>query len=74
MLTLFLTFGWLWHIGQFPSASVAKLFIVLWVVMSLVNMWIGVSKAGYSISEELFVLPQVLLPPVLAAGLVLLAS
>lgn len=74
LLGLFVAFAWLWHIGQFPSVSAAKLFIALWALISVINMWVGVSKAGYSISDELLVLPQVLLPPLLAAGLVVLAS
>ena len=31
----------------------AKLFIPLWLVLAAVNMWIGVSQAGYSVAEEL---------------------
>jgi hypothetical protein len=72
LLGLFVTFGWLWHIGRFPNADILKLFIVAWAVISLVNMYVGVSKVGYSIGEELLVLPQVLLPPVLAAGVLIL--
>ncbi|TLY58047.1 MAG: hypothetical protein E6K52_13590 [Gammaproteobacteria bacterium] len=30
----------------------AKLFIPLWLVLSGVNMWMGVSRAGYSVAEE----------------------
>jgi hypothetical protein len=31
----------------------AKLFIALWLLAALVNMWVGVSRAGYSVAEEL---------------------
>ncbi len=31
----------------------AKIFIALWLVAALVNMWVGVSRAGYSVAEEL---------------------
>ena len=34
------------------AASAAKLFIPLWLVAAGVNMWIGVSKAGYTIADE----------------------
>ena len=34
-------------------ARAALVFIALWVVGAGINMWIGVSKAGYSVSEEL---------------------
>lgn len=35
------------------SAAGAKMFIVLWLVAALVNLWIGVSRAGYTVLEEL---------------------
>ena len=35
------------------SAAGAKTFIALWLLAALVNMWIGVSRAGYSVAEEL---------------------
>ena len=34
-------------------ARAALIFIVLWAVGAGINMWIGVSKAGYSVAEEL---------------------
>jgi hypothetical protein len=33
-------------------ASGAKLFIPLWLVAAGINMWIGVTRAGYSVAEE----------------------
>lgn len=74
LLALFVTFGWLWHVGQFPNAQIVKLFIPIWLVISLVNMWIGISRAGYPFNEELAILPQVFLPPTLAAGFLLTLS
>lgn len=41
--------------GPTPAGSVAsaaKLFIPLWLVAAGINMWIGVSKAGYTVAEE----------------------
>ncbi len=32
--------------------SATRVFIGLWLVASLVNMWIGVSRAGYSVAAE----------------------
>jgi hypothetical protein len=29
-----------------------KYFLVLWLVATLVNMWVGVNKAGYSVKDE----------------------
>jgi hypothetical protein len=31
----------------------AQLFIPLWLIGAGINMWIGVSRAGYSVAEEL---------------------
>ena len=33
-------------------ATGAKVFIPLWLVAAGINMWLGVSKAGYSVAEE----------------------
>jgi len=30
-----------------------KIFIPIWLAAALLNMWVGVARAGYSISEEL---------------------
>jgi hypothetical protein len=41
--------------GAAPAAGLAggaKLFIPLWLVAAAVNMWIGVSKAGYTVADE----------------------
>ena len=35
------------------AATGAKAFIALRLVAALVNLWIGVSRAGYSVAEEL---------------------
>jgi hypothetical protein len=34
------------------DATTIKYFLVLWLVATLANMWVGVSKAGYSIKDE----------------------
>ena len=41
--------------ANYPDAvRVATLgYIVLWFVIAGANMWVGVAKAGYSVSEEL---------------------
>jgi hypothetical protein len=33
-------------------ATTIKYFLVLWLAVTLVNIWVGVSKAGYSIKDE----------------------
>jgi len=40
-----------------PTAAIGivkavKVFIPLWLVAAGINMWVGVSKAGYSVAEE----------------------
>jgi multisubunit Na+/H+ antiporter MnhF subunit len=30
----------------------AKLFIPLWLIIAGINLWIGVSRAGYTVAEE----------------------
>lgn len=37
-------------------AAAARLFIPLWLAASLVNMWVGVSRAGYTVLQELPIL------------------
>lgn len=69
LLGLFLLFGRLWG-GSAPDLAVAaKLFIPAWAVVSLVNMWVGVTKAGYSVRDELPILIIVFLVPVAIAGI-----
>ena len=44
-----------WIGGPSPAAALvtaAKVFIPLWLVAAGINMWLGVSKAGYSVAEE----------------------
>jgi hypothetical protein len=33
-------------------AGAAKLFIPLWLLIAGINLWIGVSRAGYTVAEE----------------------
>lgn len=38
-------------IGHPPTAL--KLFLLIWLVVAAVNLWIGVTRAGYTVVEEL---------------------
>lgn len=40
---------------NFPGATLAATaaYVVLWFALAGVNLWVGVSKAGYTIMEEL---------------------
>jgi hypothetical protein len=52
-------------------ASAAKLFIPLWLVAAGINMWVGVSKAGYSVADEAPIFLVVFAVPALVALLIL---
>ena len=46
------------------------IFVVLWFVVAAVNMWMGVTKAGYSFREELPIFLVIFFVPVLVAVIV----
>jgi hypothetical protein len=47
---------WMGGAGTQTVATVAMVFIPVWLAAALLNMWMGVSHAGYSVTEELPVL------------------
>ena len=51
------------------SVTGAKIFIALWLVVAAANMWIGVSRAGYSVAEELPIFLLIFALPAAGAGL-----
>lgn len=52
-----------------PFFRIMKLevYLVLWALVTLVNMWLGITRAGYGFLEELFILPLVWSPSGLVA-------
>jgi hypothetical protein len=53
------------------STSAATLvFVILWFIAAAVNLWIGVTRAGYSFREELPIFLVIFLLPVVVAGMV----
>jgi hypothetical protein len=50
--------------------TAVQIFLPVWLVASLVNMWIGVSRAGYSVAEELPIFLAIFLIPGIAAALI----
>lgn len=46
------------------------IFIALWFIAAAVNMWIGVSKAGYSFMEELPIFLAIFAVPAAVAGFI----
>jgi hypothetical protein len=56
--------------GAQPMANVAKIFIAVWLAAALFNMWVGVSRAGYSVPGELPIFLAIFAIPVAVASLV----
>ena len=57
-------------VGGTPAAGVAgaaKLFIPLWLVLAGVNLWIGVTRAGYTVADEAPIFLVVFAVPAAAA-------
>ena len=69
MLGIFLLFGHLWGDAPASLAAAAKLFIPVWLVVSVTNLWIGVSKAGYTVADETPILLVVFGVPVVLAAI-----
>lgn len=44
---------WIGDTGTGPMVTAAKVFLPIWLVVALLNMWMGVARAGYSVTEEL---------------------
>jgi hypothetical protein len=55
--------------GGMPGALTgAKVFIPLWLVGAAVNLWLGVSQAGYSAAEEFPIFLAIFGGPAAIAG------
>jgi hypothetical protein len=54
---------------SYPGASHAATvtFVVLWLVISAFNLWVGVAKAGYTFAEELPILLLIFGVPTIVA-------
>jgi hypothetical protein len=58
--------------SNYPAATSATtvLFLVVWLAIAAANMWVGVAKAGYSVSVELPIFALIFAVPAAAAVLV----
>jgi hypothetical protein len=56
LLGVFLLFGWLWGHSLAGVATGAKVFLPAWLAVAAVNLWVGVSRAGYTVMQELPIL------------------
>lgn len=59
---------WLGSPAEIGLATAAKVFIPLWLIGAAINMWFGVTKAGYSVKEEIPYFLVVLAVPAVVAG------
>ncbi len=69
LLAVFVLFGWQWGASSAAMALAAKAFVPVWLGVALVNMWVGVAHAGYTVREELPILLIVFAVPAVVAGL-----
>ncbi len=55
--------------SNYPGATFAAtvIFVALWLGISGVNLWVGVAKAGYSLSEEFPIFLLIFGVPTIAA-------
>jgi len=71
LLGVFTLLDWLWEASGAGVALAARLFIPAWALVAVVNMWVGVTQAGYSVREELPILLLVFGAPAALAGITL---
>ena len=57
--------------GGRGSAVAMKVFLALWLIATLVNLWVGVSKTGYSVRDESPIALLIFAVPAIVAGVVL---
>ena len=69
LLCVFAMFGWLWGASMAGVAFAAKCFVPVWLVIASVNMWVGVSHAGYTVRQEAPILMLVFAVPAAVAAL-----
>jgi hypothetical protein len=59
---------WLGGDGGKATVAAAQIFIPVWFAAAGINMWIGVSQAGYSFMEELPIFLLIFALPAAAAA------
>ena len=68
LMGVFLLFGRLWGDDTAGMALAAKIFVPVWLLVAIANLWVGVSHAGYSVREELPILLIVFVVPAVVAA------
>jgi hypothetical protein len=69
LLCVFAMFGWLWGASMAGVAFAAKYFVPVWLLIASVNMWVGVTHAGYTVRQEAPILVLVFAVPAAVAAL-----
>lgn len=69
LLVVFVMFGWLWGASSAGMALAAKAFVPVWLLIACINMWVGVTHAGYTVRQELPILLLVFAVPAVVAGI-----
>lgn len=69
LLAVFALFGRLWGHEPAGIALAARGFIPVWAVVALINLWVGVTKAGYPLKAELPILLVVFAIPAAIAAI-----
>lgn len=59
-----------WGGGNGAMVTVSKVFLPVWLAVALANMWIGVSRAGYSVAEELPIFLLIFVVPAAIASII----
>lgn len=67
LLCVFALFGRLWGHDSSGVVLAAKWFLPVWVLVALCNLWVGVTKAGYTVAQELPILAVVIAVPAAVA-------
>jgi hypothetical protein len=62
--------GWWFGGGTQSMVTATQIFIPVWLVAALINMWIGVSRAGYSVAEEFPIFLVIFAIPAVVAAFV----
>jgi hypothetical protein len=55
--------------GTASMVTAAKVFLPLWFIAAAVNLWIGVTRGGYSVADEAPIFAVVFGVPAAVAGL-----
>ena len=70
LLGVFALVGWWFFGGAKSMVTAAKIFTPVWLFVALINMWIGVSRAGYTVAEELPIALGIFALPAAVAGFI----